>query len=115
MIAGEPGSLHVSHVSSINATGVPFAQSIFHTFVDSQPGGKLPIIGSDGSASITGTRSHFLFGKVVAKTTTARNMFCCNAMNSIGGTSSKLWITQQKVLFVGCYWQEIRWKCCRVG
>lgn len=56
VIVGEPGEFYLSHVSPETGTGLQIADSIYQALKDTELEQTLNIIGSDGTASMTGSR-----------------------------------------------------------
>jgi len=56
VIVGEPGEFYLSHVAPTSGSGSAIAQSVFNFLKDSLLYDKLAIIGSDGTASMTGAK-----------------------------------------------------------
>ena len=54
VIVGEPGEFYLSHVTPETATGLYIAQPIYKAVKDTECKLSLSIIGSDGTATMTG-------------------------------------------------------------
>ena len=54
VMVGQPGEFYLSHTSPDSGTGLSIATSIFNEIKDTNLAGKLNIIGSDGTAAMTG-------------------------------------------------------------
>ena len=54
VIVGEPGEFYLSHVTPETGTGLYIAQSIYKAVKDTERESNLSIIGSDGTATMTG-------------------------------------------------------------
>ena len=53
-VVGEPGSYYLTHFSPENGKGRTIAQKLFDSFSGTELEGKLAIVGTDGTASMTG-------------------------------------------------------------
>ena len=53
-VVGEPGSYYLTHFSPEDGKGRTIAQKLFDSFSGTELEGKLAIVGTDGTASMTG-------------------------------------------------------------
>ena len=53
-LIGEPGEYYLTHFSTEDGKGRTIAQKIFNTIVDTELHNKLAVVGTDGTASMTG-------------------------------------------------------------
>ena len=60
MLIVERGKYYLTHFSSKNSKGKTIAQKIFNIIVDTELQNKLAVVGTDGTASMTGKYNGFI-------------------------------------------------------
>ena len=79
VIVGEPGEFYLSHVTPETGTGLYIAQSIYKAVKDTELELNLSIIGSDGTATMTGptphSRLHCIIGSFTPEAFAMGDMF----------------------------------------